>query len=143
MKTLSIRQPWAWLIVRPDVTDPAARAALVAAGQQKPVENRDWKTSVRGRIQLHAGLTLTFRDYTDLALYFLMDHRDRITLPPYAELQRGGIVGQADLVDCVQHHDSPFFMGPWGLVLENVAPVPFTPFKGSLGFFDAPEVRAC
>lgn len=29
--TLSIRQPWAWLIVRPDITDPRERAAAVLA----------------------------------------------------------------------------------------------------------------
>lgn len=27
MKALSIRQPWAWLIIRPDITDPVIRAA--------------------------------------------------------------------------------------------------------------------
>ena len=38
MKTLSIRQPWAWLIV----------------SGQKDVENRSWKTNFRGRILVHA-----------------------------------------------------------------------------------------
>ena len=39
MKALSIRQPWAWLIV---------------AGY-KDVENRTWATDFRGRIYVHAG----------------------------------------------------------------------------------------
>jgi hypothetical protein len=42
MRTLSIRQPWAWLIVN----------------GHKPVENRDWATSFRGPVLIHAGLTM-------------------------------------------------------------------------------------
>lgn len=38
---LSIRQPWAWLIVN----------------NHKPVENRSWPTSFRGRFLVHAGKT--------------------------------------------------------------------------------------
>ena len=38
MKTLSVRQPWANLIVD-DI---------------KPIENRTWKTNYRGRIYVHA-----------------------------------------------------------------------------------------
>ena len=40
MLALSIRQPWAWLILR--------------AG--KDVENRDWSTKVRGRVLIHASV---------------------------------------------------------------------------------------
>ncbi len=39
MQALSVRQPWAWLIV---------------AGY-KDVENRGWATKYRGRILIHAG----------------------------------------------------------------------------------------
>ncbi|MCB1589226.1 MAG: hypothetical protein KDI56_10025, partial [Xanthomonadales bacterium] len=28
MKALTIQQPWAWLIIRPDITDPQERAAV-------------------------------------------------------------------------------------------------------------------
>ncbi|HTV55212.1 MAG TPA: ASCH domain-containing protein, partial [Terriglobia bacterium] len=40
MKALSIRQPWAWLIVN----------------GFKPIENRSWNTNFRGRILIHASL---------------------------------------------------------------------------------------
>lgn len=47
----------------------------------------------------------------------------------------GGIVGVADIVDCVEAHPSPWFFGPYGFVLANARPLPFTPCKGALGFF--------
>jgi len=49
---------------------------------------------------------------------------------------RGGIIGTAEIVDCVEHSDSPWFFGPFGLVLENVKPTSFIPVKGALGLFD-------
>ena len=39
MKALSIRQPWAWLIVN----------------AYKDIENRTWSTDFRGRVYVHAG----------------------------------------------------------------------------------------
>ena len=47
-----------------------------------------------------------------------------------------GIVGTAEIVDCIEHSDSPWFFGPFGLVLANVQPVPFIQVKGALGLFD-------
>ena len=49
---------------------------------------------------------------------------------------RGGIIGTAEIVDCIEQSDSPWFFGPYGLVLENVQPVDFIPVKGALGLFD-------
>lgn len=56
-----------------------------------------------------------------------------------ASLPRGGIVGRANLVDCVTKSDSPWFFGPYGFVLEDVSPLPFVPMKGELGIFEVPE----
>lgn len=50
--------------------------------------------------------------------------------------QRGGIIGTAEIVNCVDHSDSPWFSGLYGLVLRNVTPVPFIPVKGALGLFN-------
>jgi hypothetical protein len=33
----------------------------------------------------------------------------------------------------------PWAFGPLGLVLADVRPLPFVPFKGALGFFDVPD----
>ena len=59
-----------------------------------------------------------------------------VTLPPYEQLERGGIVGEVEIVDCVSHSESPWFFGPYGFVLRNSKPLPFQPCKGSLNFFD-------
>lgn len=118
MRTLSIRQPWAWLIVN----------------GHKPVENRDWATSFRGPVLIHAGLTMARSYYDELAQAMSEDFG--IELPPYEALERGGVVGQAVITDCVTAHDSPFFFGPFGFVMADAKPLPFHPCKGMLGFFD-------
>jgi hypothetical protein len=63
-------------------------------------------------------------------------------VPDVKDLLRGGIVGSADLVDCVTESDSPWFFGPYGFVLANVRPMPFLPYKGRLGFFNVDETPA-
>ena len=60
-------------------------------------------------------------------------------LPEYEALQRGGIIGEAEIVDCVDHSASPWFVGPFGFVLRNARPLPFRPLKGRLGFFEVSE----
>jgi hypothetical protein len=47
----------------------------------------------------------------------------------------GGIIGRAEIVDCVRQHESPWFEGPWGFVLANAQPIDFIPCRGQLGFF--------
>ena len=50
---------------------------------------------------------------------------------------RGAIIGEVDIVDCVTQSDSPWFEGPYGLVLANPTlydqPIPY---KGRLGLFE-------
>ena len=117
MKAISIRQPWAWLIVQ----------------GYKDVENRTWSTKYRGPILIHAGKTLD--PGFDELRQELREEFD-IDVPPRKELPRGGIVGQATIVDCVTDYDSAFFSGPYGFVLEDAQPLPFQPCKGRLGIFD-------
>lgn len=122
MIALSIRQPWAWLILH--------------AG--KDIENRDWPTDRRGRFLIHAGKGMTQNEYINAALT-LRDVRQDIELPPFEQLERGGIVGSVELVDCVVQWPSPWFFGDYGFVLRNPQPGPFVPFKGQLGFFNVPD----
>ena len=63
-------------------------------------------------------------------------------MPKYEALPRGGIVGHADIVDCVSKSNSPWFFGEYGFVLENAKPMPFRSIKGKLGFFDVEPDRA-
>lgn len=136
MLALSVRQPWASLIMR--------------AG--KDIENRCWKTKVRGRVLIHAAKGMTKAEHED-AIDFAVDAiRDDprnagaskiVTLRElgfaFDDLERGGIVGSVEIVDCVASSESPWFMGEFGFVLRDPRPLPFTPWKGQLGFFDVPE----
>ena len=118
MKALSIRQPWAWLIVN----------------GWKNVENREWSTRFRGRFLVHAGKGMTRADYDACRLFG--EAFTALELPPMGALERGGIIGEAVLVDSVRHHESEWFCGPWGFVLDEARPLPFEPCKGALGFFE-------
>ena len=60
-------------------------------------------------------------------------------MPRFDDTQRGGIVGQVGIADCVSHSDSPWYMGAVGFVLANAKPHPFRPLKGGLGFFEAQQ----
>lgn len=123
MKALSIRQPWAWLI----------------ANGHKDIENRSWRTLHRGPILIHASKAMSRDDYeiaketVELACAF---DPKQIDLPAFEDLDRGGIVGQVEIVGCVDRHPSPWFFGDCGFLLENAKPLPFRPLKGMLGFFE-------
>lgn len=124
MRTLSIRQPWAFLIVH----------------GHKTIENRDWSTPWRGQLLIHAGAGLVQRDYREIQARALGELG--ITIPDHtdlAQVPRGGIVGVAELVRVVTDSESPFFTGPFGFVLANARPLPFVPWKGQLGWFDVPR----
>lgn len=119
MKALSIRQPWAHLIVH--------------CG--KDVENRDWPTRYRGPLLIHAAARRpSAEDQFQIGLWL----RERGIPKPATPLPLvyGAIVGIADLVDCVTASDSPWFMGRYGLVLANVRPLEPIPLRGARGLFD-------
>lgn len=120
MKALSIRQPWAWLI----------------ANGHKDIENRCWKTYFRGRFLIHSAKGMTRDDYTTA---FTMSEEQGITLPDFGDLERGGIIGEAVITDCVTDDASPWFFGEFGFVIKDARPLPFQPCKGSLGFFTPPS----
>lgn len=120
MLTISVRQPWAWLIIH----------------GEKDIENRDWPTKVRGRVLIHASKGMTKAEYLDAWNYA---HKRGTTAPSFDVLERGGIIGSVEIVDCVSASMSPWFMGRFGFVLRNPIALPFRPFRGALGFFDVPE----
>jgi hypothetical protein len=115
---LSIRQPWAW--------------AIIHAG--KDIENRDWSTRFRGPVCIHAAKGCTQEEHHWAARTIAKIGGKEV--PDLKSMQRGGIVGVADLIDCASPHASPWFFGQFGFVLRNVRPVTFYPVKGALGIFD-------
>lgn len=116
MKIISIRQPFAQLIVT----------------GAKDVENRTWPTTYRGPVLIHASLkpdAITERE---------IGWRFGVRWP--AEQPLGAVVGVAEIVDCTQDHPSRWYVpGHWAFVLANarrfVTPVRWT---GALGLRSAP-----
>lgn len=119
MRALSIRQPWAWLVVN----------------GHKDIENRVWSSTFRGRIYVHAGQRMVADDYPEQREYL---RASGIMVP--AIVAHGAIVGEVTIVDCVEWSGSPWFCGPYGFVLEEPRaydePVPY---RGQLGFFPVDE----
>jgi hypothetical protein len=113
---LSIRQPWAWLIVN----------------GYKDIENRSWSTTYRGLLLIHAS---SKKPSADLLSDVKRDFR--IKIPERYEL--GGIAGIAELVDCVRASRSRWMSGPIGWKLTNARPLPFLPVRGKLGLFRPSE----
>jgi len=126
-KTLSLKQPYAWLI---------ANGYLL-------VDDRTWGTQYRGPILIHASKGL-YEQYYD----YIKSNTD-IPLPAKEKLQYGGIVGIANLVLCSRPGDLPknisrlqraHFGGIhqeyFGFLFEEATPVGFMPCPGKLGIFE-------
>jgi ASCH domain len=113
-KIISIRQPWASLIVH----------------GFKDIENRSWATSYCGPVLIHASMRPSGRSVADIARQLGIDL-------PQLELPLGGIIGTTNIIDCVDAHPSPWFEGQFGFILDGSRPLPFKPWKGSLGLRSA------
>ena len=126
IKALSIRAPWWWIILHGG----------------KDIENRDWKTNYRGTVLIHASKWWSLRavaeDAEDASKLSAKKTGAKTT---YRQMRDAGgcIVGRAEIVDCVNESDSPWFFGKFGFVLANpVAFVEPIPCKGALSFFTVP-----
>ena len=108
MRVITIRQPWASLIVH----------------GVKDVENRTWSTSYRGPLIILAGTTI---DCDALEHAVPLSSRG---LP----MDTGGIIGMVDLVDCVRDHPSKWYVaGNFAWVLANPHYIGFIRHRGQLG----------
>ena len=125
LPVLSIRQPWA--------------AAILHGG--KDVENRDWSTNFRGSFLIHTGKTSRQQELEDFRYLIKLNNMDVSWSDgmKFNELDRGGIIGQAEIYDCVDNSDSPWFMGKFGFKVRKAEVLPFLPCRGRLGFFNVRE----
>jgi len=136
---LSLRQPWAWLVVHGG----------------KTLENRKWRTHRRGPFIVHASKGMTVAEYEG-AVAFTCNVDPSIVVPAFDDLLRGGFMGRARIVDVlppcavagraptlfpeVQECTHPWHMPEqFAFVLEDAAPLPFVPWKGELQFFHVPD----
>jgi hypothetical protein len=100
MKVLSIKQPW---------------CSLIGLGI-KPIENRTWKTNHRGTLLLHASASFdnVTRDLNWCAPFTVPQFNivdeyigSTKTVQDFKrELPTSAIIGEVQLIDCVQDHDS-------------------------------------
>ena len=125
MKIISIKQPWASLIIA------GGTNIRTGAIDQKNIENRTWSTSYRGPVLFHASLR------ADTITADEVKRRFGVRLP--LELLFGGVIGMTEIVDCVRPHSSLWYApGCYGFVLSNSRPLPFVPWKGALSLRSAP-----
>lgn len=123
MKALSIRQPWAWLIVN----------------GYKNIENRSWNTKYRGPVLIHASARKPTKSEVETARSLLKEVAGwevALRMPKPEHFDLGGIAGVATVTDCVTESRSPWFFGPIGFHLTDARTLPFRPMKGRLSFFE-------
>jgi len=131
---ISIRQPWAWLILH--------------AG--KDIENRTWRSLYTGPVFIHAAKTMTKRDWLQACQFVLGLDTGAGTFEPEPKtsifsrlpfahtMPRGGIVGMVDITQWVDGYPTRWSAGTGGAMLRN--PVAFhrmIPCAGRLGLFRA------
>lgn len=116
MKAISIQSPWAW--------------AIMNAG--KDYENRTWPTNYRGTVAVHVGKKVDWD-----GVQFLKDMG--LQLP--AVIHTGCIIGEVDIVDCINVEESgkpgsEWAFGPfcWKLANPRLYEKPIY-CKGALGLF--------
>lgn len=116
IKVLSVRQPWAWALIY----------------LKKDIENRSRCYAHRGQTLIHASAGMTEGEY-ERAIDFMAEIGiPRGKVPDRSGLQFSGIIGIVDIVDSVTSSNSPWWIGPCGLVCRNPRPLPFYPCKGTI-----------
>ena len=91
MKTITIKNPWAYLI----------------CSNIKPIENRTWPTKYRGKVLVHASANpvknfpnpLNVEQWNSLA-------PDQKLLLRSNTLPNSAIIGSVEIIDCVVNHES-------------------------------------
>jgi len=140
MKVLSVRQPWAYLIV---------------AGY-KDIENRTWYTGHRGPLLIQASKGVDPDDFMPKQRAYI--ESAGIVIPDSIDLPRGAIVGSVTLTEVYSDgrdenlldiydleslgKGSPWMEGPYGFKMEDAVqfhqPIPF---KGQLGIREASDAN--
>ena len=143
MKTITIKQPWASLIVE----------------GIKDIENHTWPTKFRGRVLIHAAAYpvkgFPCEILNDLQFAEVFNNRKLDALDGV----NGAIIGSVEIVDCVINHPSvwaekskeikdvdgnvvhEFKIYNWVLANPIKFPEPI-PAKGKLSFWDYPNILA-
>ena len=128
MKTLSIKQPWASLIVL----------------GIKDIENRSWSTDFRGKIYIHASKVPIRGLWNNLNREQVHEVIESHKIDNYTVLPYGAIIGTVEIVDIVRNYDSIWAeKNQYNWVLKN--PVlfdkPIENVKGKMLLWDYIELK--
>lgn len=124
MKALTVKLPWAWLLIY----------------GPKDIENRMWFSQEKGDVAIHCSKTISVSEYK-AAERFIEERGLNIQLPSIEALKpfAGSIIGIVDIVGCVRQSQSRWFVGKFGFVCRSPKAIkePIT-LSGRLGFWDVP-----
>lgn len=120
MKVLSVKEPWASLIVY----------------GVKDIENRSWNTKLRGRILIHASKTSLGWNSLNNDQMEAFRKSDKFSV---VTMYQGAIIGSVEIVDCVKNNSSIWAdKGCYNWILKN--PVlfkePIGEVSGKLGLWN-------
>ena len=126
MKAITIKQPWASLII----------------DGIKDIENRSWMTKFRGRILIHAA-----QKEFDFTNQMTSEYQREFIKGIHKPYIKGAIIGSVQIIDCKKSKDNQ--NKPWGnmycyhWILANPIkfPEPIS-VKGKLSFWDYPNILA-
>jgi hypothetical protein len=111
---LSIKQPWAWLVVM----------------GYKDVENSKHKTDYRGPLLIYASNDWDTKE---------LDSANRLIKPIILtdntkHYKFGAIIGMVELYDCVEDYRSKWYKGPYGFLFRKpkqfIKPIPYEEQSG-------------
>ena len=147
MKCLTVRQPWAWMIIHGGGFFEPLIDGNIQPGIRygfKNVENRKWKTQYRGALLIHAAKAEIDEDddyWIAMKMYYEANRdspgRTR-QLPDYCAY--GAIIGRVNLVDIIRDSPSRWaFPDHWHWELDNPEPIQPIKYRGMPGLFNVPD----
>lgn len=149
-KAISVRDPWGRFILYPQIFRSKGHPPKIVENRDKDISN-----GYRGPVFIHKGKEPDPNFYNKLDGCFVrsqsLPRRISELLPfGYPEwanelccwphMGTGGIIGVAQLTDVVTRSNSPWFVGPYGLILEDPQPLSFFPTRGYPWLFDVPTM---
>lgn len=149
IRVLSVRQPWAHLIIHGGLIGP--QSPIV---EHKDIENRTWTRKYRGELYIHAsGQAMSANKYREWRQFIIDEYC--LWIPEWCgrckegyPLQHGEIIGSVDLIGIEQDFfpgEDTWYMGKehegkqnygWRIKWKSALEKPI-PMKGMLGIWKA------
>jgi len=132
MKTLSVRQPWASLLV----------------SGLKDIENRTWPPNYKGRILIHAPSTKVPKNFADKTIFEVNNEIENEQMfgnfPEFEDLECSAIIGYVT-VSGYSNDSTSVWSEPvehqWHIEDAYIFDEPIRDVKGKLNLFETPEIE--